>query len=98
MNSKRNCMNQLQDSQPQFSDSAGIPCNPPLSNRSEHLISSIHNRLKILRNIETLIMNRDFRAVFDACSKEDQDKVDELVENYDLQGVKGWYKVKREEE
>ena|ERR1700733_12718629 len=61
----------------------------------EKLADIVHEKLLALRNIETLVILRDFELVFDSASEDQKVKARKCVDEYDLRSLRDWYKQRR---
>lgn len=59
-------------------------------------VSNLHNRVRILRNIETLVETHFFQEVYESSSLEEHKKVKELIDNFDMIGLKSWFHCQRQ--
>lgn len=56
---------------------------------------TVHTRLLALRNVETLVTLRDFRDVFGHTDEAGRQRVINLIDGFDADGLRQWYKTER---
>lgn len=62
---------------------------------NEKLAEYVHDKLLILRNIQTLISRPDFLLLYSECSEKEQQKVASYINSIDHIGLKKWFHDKR---